>query len=168
MLDFLRYLLGALLLSLALISLGWVILWRSAGAQILSVESGSMAPALNKGDLLIDLKAQPQSVKGGDVISYRSLHNPGQLITHRVVRIDYGRRQFITKGDNLSQPDPVVPFSSLAGKTIKAVPKVGYLFDQLHKPLGLLAFVYLPALLISLGEVWLLNRDYAYLPYQLI
>ena len=168
MLDFLKYLFGALLLSLALISLGWFVLWRSADAHIFSVQSGSMTPTLNRGDLLIDLRARPQSIRTGDVISYYSRQNPGEVITHRVVRIDYSRQEFVTRGDSLSQPDPAVPFSSLAGKTVKAVPKVGYLFDQLRKPLGLLAFVYLPALLISLGELWLLSRDYGYQPYQLI
>lgn len=153
---------------MVLASIGWLMLWRAHGAKLFSVQSDSMAPTFNKGDLLIDIKATPQSIKPGDVISYLSLQNSGEIVTHRVVSLNYAKGYFITKGDNLAQPDPQVPLNRLTGKTVKAVPKLGYLFDQLYKPLGLLTFIYLPAALIVITELWLLTGQYKYQPYQLI
>lgn len=153
---------------MAVISVAWLVLWRTHDAKLFSVQSGSMAPTIDKGDLAIDIKAGPKTIKPGDVISYLSLQNPGEIVTHRVVGINYAKGYFITKGDNLNQNDPQVPFDRLVGKTVKVIPRLGYLFDELHKPLGLLAFVYLPAALIVIAELWLLTGQYKYRPYQLI
>ncbi len=168
MAKFLKYLLALILLALVLASASWLALWRIEKAQLLSVQTGSMEPALKKGDLAINVKAQPDSIKPGDIVSYFSLEDRNKIVTHRVIQANPSQGYFVTKGDNLSQPDPAVPYSALNGKTVKSIPKLGYFFDLLHKPVGLVAFVYLPALAVATFEMWILASHYKNRPYQLI
>jgi signal peptidase len=146
----------------------WIVVSRIEGAKLLSIQSDSMQPVLNKGDLVIETKIDPQKLQAGEVISYRSTQHPGLVITHRIIKTDYTRRYLVTKGDNLKTPDPPVLFESVVGKSYKNIPKLGYVFDTVRKPVGLVVFVYVPALIITLSELWILAKSYHRNTYQLI
>lgn len=126
-----------------------------------SVQTDSMSPVLQPGDLTITLR--PDRLQPGDIVTYRALNNPRQIISHRLIQIYPSRGYAITKGDNLAKPDPTVPISSVTGKTVKVIPKIGYGADILRSPAGLIGFVYLPALALATFEI---SRLAAALNYQ--
>jgi signal peptidase len=161
-----RYFLLGLSGVLAVAALSGLILYKTAGLRLYSVQSGSMAPAMLIGDLAIDLKAPSSLLKPGDVISYVSSNGSGEIVTHRIVNIDNNKGVVITRGDNLAQADPPVPANAVIGRTVKTVPAAGYLLDQLHKPLLLISLVYIPGLVIAAAEIRRLGCHYGRRPYQ--
>jgi signal peptidase len=107
------------------------------GAVPLVVVSGrSMLPLFYTGDLVVVFKPDPDDVKVGDVIVYRSLF--GNLVIHRVISVvnapSCNPVCFITKGDNNMlddamlglQPRVGVDYSdSFIGKVIGIGVKIG-------------------------------------------
>ncbi len=71
------------------------------------ISSGSMEPALSKGDMIIWVPCRAEDVKVGDVIVFKSYINENLIISHRVVKIEYrnGEPTFVTKGDNNPSTD---------------------------------------------------------------
>jgi signal peptidase len=165
MLSFLRHCLNVMLLLIVTAALAWLI-WRPAGTHIFSVQSGSMSPVINRGDLTFDIK--PTTIQAGDIITYQSQVHPRQQVTHRIISVDTKSQTVITKGDSLSMPDPIIPASAVTGKVYKVIPKAGYAYDWVRKPLGLVMMVYLPALLIIIVELWTLAGQLNYRQYSLL
>jgi signal peptidase I len=100
------------------------------------VESGSMQPALYRGDIIPWIPSDIHSVNVGDVIVFKtssSLSNNARLIVHRVVEIQQrgGEIRFITQGDANNYTDqagPHIPLPSIGrsmfmGKTINIGPQ---------------------------------------------
>lgn len=146
-------------------SLAGLVLWKTEGLRLYSVQTGSMRPALQPGDLAISIK--PARLEPGDIISYRSSANAQQIISHRLVAL-YPQKGFvITKGDNLAYADSAVPYSSISGRTIKVIPKAGYFIDVIHQPVGLIGLIYLPALAVSAYELSRLASRLSYRSYGL-
>lgn len=147
-------------------------LWLAAqymfGLRLLAVQTGSMEPVFRPGDALIMQKAGLASIKVGQIVSYKSPRNPRELITHRVVAIDYQRQRFQTKGDRLSVADPPVRAGLLVGKVINILPGLGGVLTWLHSWPALVLCVYIPGIAIGLSELLRLERYmHRWLPYQL-
>lgn len=100
------------------------------------VESGSMQPALYRGDIIPWIPSDINTVKEGDVIVFKtssSLSNNARLIVHRVVEIQQrgSEIRFITQGDANNYTDqagphiplPPVSRSMFMGKTINIGPQ---------------------------------------------
>ena len=151
---------------LAVVALSGLVLYKTDGLRLYSVQSGSMAPAILPGDLVINLKTQLSALVPGDVISYTSSNGSGEVITHRIVNIDTNSGVIITKGDNLAQADPPVPTGMVLGRSVKTIPAAGYLLDDLHKPALLIALVYVPGVVIAAAEIRRLGRHYGRRAYQ--
>jgi signal peptidase len=147
--KFLRLLIFNILAALVLVSAAGLALWQSQGLRFYSVQTGSMSPALQPGDLAITTKPDINNLRAGDIISYKSSQNPSKIITHRIYQISQPKGYIVTKGDNLRYPDPPIALSSVTGKAAMAAPKLGQVLNWLHKPLGLIGLIYLPALLIT-------------------
>lgn len=93
------------------------------------VESGSMIPTLEKGDLIISIGVDPSNLKVGDIILFKSPLNPNIIIVHRIIRIyNYNNTILIeTKGDNNPVPDPWrVNGNQVLGKVIFRIPYLGW------------------------------------------
>ena len=105
--------------------LGLLMLSRLGGIQLYAVMSGSMAPSLPVGSLVISGKASPSSIREGEVITYL-LPDGNTRVTHRVVEVQGGR--FITRGDANERADaaPVEP-SQVLGRMVAHLPYLGYL-----------------------------------------
>ncbi len=166
MFNFIRHSLNIFLLAVTLTAIGWGAAWKLAGAHALSVQSGSMAPAIKKGDLIIDLK--PKTVQSGEVVTYRSQTHPGEQVTHRIASTDPVHQTLITKGDGLKTADPQITAGQITGKVFKVIPKAGYVYDWVHTPVGLLIAVYLPLILIVVTELWSLAGQMNYRSYNLL
>ncbi|WP_370249435.1 signal peptidase I [Nocardioides sp.] len=109
-----RVLSGALLLAALGVLVLTVLLPRVAGAVPYTVLTGSMAPALPPGTLVVVRPVAPADVAVGDVVTYQLRSGEPTVVTHRVVQIDYdatGAPRFVTRGDANTVPDaaPVQP-----------------------------------------------------------
>lgn len=110
------------------------------------VLTGSMADAINPNDLIIT-KAQDQYAVG-DIVTYRT---EGASVTHRIIeRTDSG---WITKGDANNTPDGEIDPSSIVGKVVLIIPRVGAIITFMRTPLGMLCMVALLFVLLILTPV---------------
>jgi signal peptidase I len=128
------------------------------GYQSFAVLSGSMAPALATGDVIVVNRIRAEAARVGDVVSFRSPDDSQKLITHRVLSVSVaaGSVDFVTKGDaNTGVERWSVAQQGTIGRVEYRIPKLGYLTNRLGSKYGRLAFVALPALLLVLLE---LNR----------
>src|SRR5262249_32662304 len=92
----------------------------STGLQAKDVLTGSMRPAISPGSLVIIHKTPLPDLKVGDIITYKTLGNQKQTITHRIVKTDTRNRvpYFTTKGDANSAPDPEIVGGRVVGKVL--------------------------------------------------
>lgn len=119
------------------------------GWQVDKVLSGSMSPTLGVGSAAVTRPAEPQAIRLGDIITYRSPRN-GELTTHRVVGIEESSPLlFQTRGDANEDPDPyLVPAANIAGKVVFDVPLLGYAADFVRTPLGFILMLGIPGMAI--------------------
>jgi signal peptidase len=104
---------------------------KVAGYHMYIVLSGSMKPAFDARSLIFVKPVEPESIKEGDIVTYKGNDDKRSLTTHRVVEIDSSKPEklkFITKGDanEINDPEPV-PAENLVGKMVFAVPYAGRL-----------------------------------------
>jgi signal peptidase I len=101
-----------------------------AGYRPVVVYSGSMEPGLPVGTLAFVESVPAESIHVGDVITFGDPHQPGRLVTHRVVETtetDQGELAFRTKGDaNLNRDPWAIALPDEAGRLAFDVPYVGY------------------------------------------
>jgi signal peptidase len=94
------------------------------------VESGSMKPTLNIGDVIIVKGINPKEIKVNDIIVYKRISGGKEIyIVHRVIEIfnDQGNLKFRTKGDNNLVPDYwLVDEKDVVGIVIFKIPLIGY------------------------------------------
>jgi signal peptidase I len=90
-----------LALATAVLCLVVLIGIRVSGSRALIVRSGSMAPAIGVGDVVVTRLVDPSDVAVHDVVTFRDSSRSGELVTHRVTRVEErsGRFAFVTKGD---------------------------------------------------------------------
>jgi signal peptidase I len=126
---------------------------RLSGLKSLTVQTGSMTPAIKKGDLVVVKSVPDYNV--GDVITYINPANKQQTITHRIIdkKVSTMNTRFTTKGDANTAADNPINTSAVVGKVEHKVPLLGYAADFVRRPLGLVLIIYLPALIIMAGEV---------------
>lgn len=135
---------------------------HSQGGKLFSVQSGSMAPSLQKGDLVAVTRVSESQLAVGDVVTYVNPANKNQTITHRIVETpsDQNQQRFITKGDANPNNDESIAPQSIVGVSSFSVPYVGYLVDFIRHPVGLILLIYIPALAVILGEIRRLSEYY--------
>ncbi len=130
-----------------------------SGYQSFKVLSGSMEPAINTGDLVVDQRISPPDARVGDVITFRE---PGssRLITHRVVgmRLEHGWARMRTRGDANNTPERwSIRADGEIGRVGYRIPKLGYLMARVDGRMMQLLLVVLPALLLAaleLRRIW--------------
>ena len=124
--------------------------------HFLIVQSGSMKPAMQPGDLVVVTSTESKNIKIGDIISFTYEDEPDNCITHRVVSINNETTgfSFQTKGDANEEPDiRPVNSSNLVGKTLLVIPYLGYLPDFVKSPFGFIILIVIPSVLIISGEL---------------
>lgn len=127
-----------LLVALGAVSgLSWAA--TAAGlAQPLIVVSGSMAPAIGTGDLLIAVAVPADALAVGDVASLPHPHGDA-LVTHRVTSLSQDGDELAVrmKGDANADPDPVVyrltPHQHVWREAV-TLPGVGYVAARVMRP----------------------------------
>ncbi|WP_080676427.1 signal peptidase I [Ruminococcus flavefaciens] len=130
------------------------------GYMPMTVESDSMVPTFNKGDLIIckdidDINA----LKAGDVITFWTIIDGKRVKnTHRIVGINDtdGVRSFITRGDNNPIDDTLPAYSSdIIGKwTETKIAKVGKAMNFLRTKKGFFICILIPMAIFFLFELY--------------
>lgn len=105
--------LGAVLGIVLLAALSVGLIPKALGYEPLVVQTGSMRPLIEPGDVIWvqPVTAPAHNVGLGDVVTYHPKPGDDTLITHRVVAVTTGtRRMYTTQGDDNNAPDePIVP-----------------------------------------------------------
>lgn len=94
------------------------------GIKTYVIISGSMKPNYNIGDVVVAKNTNANSLKEGDVISFRQ----GQIIvTHRIIKVENSNKLvFKTKGDNNNSEDSEeVTANLIEGKVVFKIPWIG-------------------------------------------
>jgi signal peptidase len=124
------------------------------GGRPLTVLSGSMEPTLSAGDVVVVQRVEPDDVRAGDVVTYRS--PGGDLVTHRVRRVRRlaGRYEFVTRGDanNASERWTLQPDGQLS-RSVYRIPLAGRVLARTSSPAGRLGLVVAPLLLLGAWEI---------------
>lgn len=135
------------------------IAWPGSGLKLLSVQSGSMAPSINRGALVFVRSVELTELNQSDVITFE---HGETTVTHRLVdmtRAPSGHTALITKGDANPTRDDPIDSSRLVGRVDAHIPLLGYIADTLRNPYFLILLVYVPALLIIANEMLILFRE---------
>lgn len=129
-----------------------------AGFTPLTVQSDSMVPFFETGDLIIIRSCDPDTLAVGDVITFHTIiQNQYALNTHRIAQIDesYGVRSYTTKGDNNAVSDThVISGGDIVGKYVCRIPGMGKVLDFLSGSIGFLLVIVLPMLLFFIYQVY--------------
>jgi len=95
------------------------------------IVTGSMAPAINPGDVVIISKQR--EYKSGDIVTYQGNNTP---VTHRI--LEQTPEGYITGGDANNTDDGEVEEHRIMGKVVKVIPNAGNIILFLQRPLGML------------------------------
>ncbi|MBR6114873.1 MAG: signal peptidase I [Oscillospiraceae bacterium] len=116
---------------------------RFMGYEVYNVVSGSMAPAIPVGSMVLVEPEEAELIEPGEVIAF---YNGSAVVTHRVLEIRRISREFVTKGDaNENEDLAKVPFTSLIGVVRWHVPYLGEFTAFISTVIGK---IYLFALLL--------------------
>jgi signal peptidase I len=119
-------------------------------ATYVIVSGHSMEPTLRSGDLVVALERK--SYRAGDIVTYRVPKGDpgaGALVIHRITG-GSGRSGYVTRGDNRNGVDEWRPKSGdVLGERVLTVPRVGFLFTWVQRPLGLAIAAGLAAFLFA-------------------
>ncbi|WP_448613761.1 signal peptidase I [Modestobacter sp. URMC 112] len=152
---------ATVLLVLCLSVLAGTLLAGRSGIRLVTVDSGSMAPALPAGAVLVERHEPLAGLRTGAVITFHAPTPAPPLLTHRVVAVDHsgGRTVVRTRGDANPGPDPWE--AQLLGDrvwvVVAAAPWGGRLVDAVRSPLGLTTVaVVLPGVFAvsALRSIW--------------
>ena len=123
------------------------------GVRILSIQTESMYPTLNPGDMIFDVAVKDTSeLQVGDIITYWTVIDGERVLnTHRISEIYDGGGYLIfeTKGDNNTVADSLtVHESEIIGQWKGAkIGGLGKVFDYLQTSTGFLIVVVIPVAL---------------------
>ena len=150
------------LVAVTLCAAGLVLYSRSQGLLIMSVQTGSMRPAIRPGDAVVVRQSSVlDTLKPGDIISYRSPRNSDVILTHRLVAVDTRTGLLTARGDAAAAADPPFGQDRVVGMVTRTVPLAGGVLDFVRQPYGLATAVYAPSIMLITWEIRRLMRSYA-------
>jgi signal peptidase I len=131
---------------------------RLVGHPVMSVLSGSMAPTIRTGDLIVDTKVTPSqaaNLRVGQIITFRAEAGSPKIFTHRIAAVEPapgGGVAYVTKGDaNDSRDGPVTPPANVVGLYHSRIPYGGFVLNALHRPVVF-------GLLLAAALLWLVSE----------
>jgi len=89
------------LLAAIVIGPAFALVAHQRGWQPLVERTGSMAPAITPGDLVLVERARADAARPGEIITFADPHVDGRTLTHRVVSVrrEAGHLRIVTRGD---------------------------------------------------------------------
>jgi signal peptidase len=143
----------AVLVALVLIAGIVLVFYRptilAGDTQYKPVYTGSMAPAIGVGSVVLIKPVNPNNLEVGDIICYSF---SGTTVTHRIIEVtDEG---FITKGDANEDPDQLtVGKENIIGKVVLNLPILGYVGSFARTSLGYILLVVTPVVTLIGFEI---------------
>lgn len=129
-----------------------------AGFTPMTVQSDSMSPTFDQGDLIVIQTCDTSKLEVGDIVTFHTIiDNQYALNTHRIASIDElnGMRSFTTKGDNNDIADQhIISDGDIVGKYVFKLPGMGNVMDFLSSTWGFLIVIVLPMLLFFIYQVY--------------
>ena len=129
-----------------------------AGFTPMVVETDSMSPTFNAGDLILIRSCDPAELQEGDIITFHTIiMNEYALNTHRIAAIEDmgGVRSYTTKGDNNAIADThIIADGDIVGKYVGRAPGLGKVMNVLSSSIGFLLIIVLPMLLFFIYQVY--------------
>ena len=123
-----------------IVLLGFILLVglsRFTPYEALIVRSGSMAPTISTGGIVI-VDREALSPLVGTIASFRDLD--GSVVTHRLVGID--DTVYVTRGDaNRANDVATRPLAAVYGTVVFSLPLVGYAIHLLGQPVAFLVLL---------------------------
>jgi signal peptidase len=125
------------------------------------VLSGSMAPTIGVGDVILVDSVDPAAIDEGDIVTFRT-EDAQRPTTHRVIGIDNqdGQPSFQTKGDANEDADPArINAGAIEGRVMSlggtpiAFPMVGHVIQFANTDLGFTALFVIPLVLFVAFEI---------------
>ena len=117
------------------------------------VLSGSMEPSITTGDMVFVKETDPDSLKVGDVIAYKS---GSAVVTHRIVEVksENGETRYVTQGDaNNAADQGMVKPADVEGIYQRRIAGAGNLAMFMQTTTGMILFVVCPLVLFVLWDV---------------
>ena len=115
--------------------------------KIFLVQSGSMSPTINTGDVIV--VSPTKNYRNNDIITFSG---PSFTITHRIVNSNSS--EFITKGDaNKVVDQDKISQNKIIGKVVCILPKIGYIAMFSKSLLGLILLIVIPSTIIVWQEL---------------
>lgn len=117
------------------------------GNRIYRVQTDSMVPTLEVGDVILVRDADPEDIHNGDIITYRvtSGELAGQTITHRVAQdpeVRNGVYYYRTKGDREGAVlDAEISYDQVEGKYVNTLAFLNKMYSFFLSPTGLIVFI---------------------------
>ena len=129
------------------------------GYTPMTVQSDSMSPTFEKGDLIFIKKCDTTKLEVGDIICFHTLiDNQYALNTHRIEKIEETAgeaRSYTTRGDNNQAADQhIISDGDIVGKYVGHWAKVGKVMDFLSSSVGFLVVIVIPMLLFFIYQVY--------------
>lgn len=135
-----------------------------AGKILLNIQTDSMKPTINPGDLIITKKYDGEDINKGDIISFFAFEQDTTIIkTHRVIEVNNidGTITFTTKGDNsiaedqveLTKNDILAIYDNENYDGIK-ISFVGKVFSFLKSQVGFLLCIIFPLLIFFIYQLY--------------
>ncbi|MGY1771613.1 signal peptidase I [Blastococcus sp. SYSU D00813] len=126
--------------------------------RTMTMLTGSMAPSIEPGDVVVSTPLDVEDVTEGMVITYHIPVDDHRVVTHRVIDVQHsadGTVSVRTQGDANDAPDPwtAVLSGDTAYQVQAVVPEIGHLVTALRNPTLSTLFVQLVP--VALG-VWML------------
>jgi signal peptidase I len=121
------------------------------GYRVYVVHTGSMIPAYNPGDVVVDSPAT--ALRPGEVITFFHSGLSNDLVTHRITGLSKG--VIHTKGDANATADvwDIRP-DQVQGSVVTSVPYVGYALVYLKQPLGFASLLTVAGGLLLLWQLF--------------
>ncbi|HBE15753.1 MAG TPA: signal peptidase I [Ruminococcaceae bacterium] len=132
------------------------------GYTIFRVQTESMTPTLEVGDVIVDKKVPAEEIKKGDIITYDCISGElkGQTITHRVVTDPQSRNgtyYYQTQGDRPgAELDDIVSYDQVEGKFIQKITWMNKIYTFFLSPYGLITFILIIMVLFGYEMISLL------------
>lgn len=146
--------LAYVLLILLLLAISPFIVPRVLGFTPYGILTDSMEPAYPVGSLIYVKYCEPESIKSGEVITFKLDVKSQQTATHRVISNMKDKRVFRTKGDhNEDQDSSPVAYERVLGKVVSCIPMLGSFYAWLVSTAGIAVSVFLLGTVIILWLV---------------
>lgn len=127
------------------------------GYRIFTVATGSMIPDYEINDVLAIKEVNSDELEVGDDITYlgKKLDVNGKIVTHRIIniKIEDGKKEFITKGVNSSAEDPAITNDQIYGKVIGKIPVITTINHIIKNQYGFFFLIFLPLVTVIFLEI---------------